>query len=74
MIMPRGPQRPYETVAASLPQRVAANEWAVDEALPTVAALASHYQVSRATITRALRILESEGAVRVVARWGSFRV
>src|SRR6266516_2912189 len=28
MIMPRGPQRPYETVAASLPQRVAANEWA----------------------------------------------
>ena len=43
------------------------------EALPTVAALAEHYGVSKATVTRTLRILADEGLVRVVPRWGTFR-
>ena len=43
------------------------------EALPTVAALAEHYDVSKATVTRVLRILADEGLVRVVPRWGTFR-
>jgi GntR family transcriptional regulator len=60
-------------VAADLRRRIAAGEWAVDEALPTTAALAEHYQVSQATITRVLRTLAGEGLVRTVPRWGTFR-
>jgi DNA-binding GntR family transcriptional regulator len=69
----RGPQRPFETVAADLRRRVAADEWEVDEALPTTAALAEHYHVSQSTITRVLRNLAAEGLVRTVPRWGTFR-
>jgi GntR family transcriptional regulator len=71
--VPRGPERPGETVAADLRRRFAAGEWAPGEALPTVAGLAEHYHVARATVTRALRVLEAEGLVRVVPRWGTFR-
>jgi DNA-binding GntR family transcriptional regulator len=71
--VPRGPERPYETVAADLRRRIVADEWAVDEALPTTAALAEHYHVSQSTVTRVLRVLTSEGLVRTVPRWGTFR-
>jgi GntR family transcriptional regulator len=71
--VPRGPERPYEILAADLRRRIAAGEWQRDEMLPTVAALAGHYHVSRATVTRTLRILAAEGLVRVVPRWGTFR-
>ena len=71
--MRRGPQRPFETVAADLRRRITADEWEVDEALPTTAALAEHYHVSQSTITRVLRNLAAEGLVRTVPRWGTFR-
>jgi GntR family transcriptional regulator len=71
--VPRGPERPSETVAADLRRRIAAGEWQADEALPTTAALAEHYGVSRATVTRVLRALAAEGLVRTVPRWGTFR-
>jgi GntR family transcriptional regulator len=71
--VPRGPERPSEIVAADLRRRIAAGEWAVDEALPTTAALAEHYSVSQATVTRVLRVLAAEGLVRTVPRWGTFR-
>lgn len=71
---PRGPERPSETVAASLRARIEAGEWASGAALPTVAALAAEYQVARSSVTRALRMLEAENLVRVVPRWGSFRI
>lgn len=71
--VPRGPERPYEIVAADLRRRIAAGEWQPDEALPTVAALADHYRVSKTTVTRTLRMLADEGLVRVVPRWGTFR-
>ena len=60
-------------IAADLRRRIAADEWAVDEALPTTAALAEHYQVSQATITRVLRLLADEGLIVTVPRWGVFR-
>jgi DNA-binding GntR family transcriptional regulator len=60
-------------VAADLRRRIAAGEWESGEALPTVAALAEHYQVSRSTVTRVLGILAGEELVRVVPRWGTFR-
>ena len=44
-----------------------------DEALPTTVALAEHYGVSQATVTRVLRSLAAEGLVRTVPRWGTFR-
>jgi DNA-binding GntR family transcriptional regulator len=69
----RGPERPYEIVAADLRRRIAADEWAANEALPTTIALAEHYHVSQSTITRVLRVLAAEGLVRTVPRWGTFR-
>jgi DNA-binding transcriptional regulator YhcF (GntR family) len=39
----------------------------------SLAVLAEHYAVSKATVTRTLRILADEGLVRVVPRWGTFR-
>ena len=71
--MSRGPERPYEIVAADLRRRLAADEWAVNEALPTTIALAEHYHVSQSTITRVLRVLAAEGLVRTVPWWGTFR-
>jgi len=71
--VPRGPERPSEIVAADLRRRIAAEEWVVNEALPTTVALAEHYQVSQATVTRVLRALAAEGLVRTVPRWGTFR-
>jgi DNA-binding GntR family transcriptional regulator len=70
---PRTPQRPGDAMADDLRRRIAAGEWAVDEALPTTAALAEHYGVSQSTVTRVLRILAEEGLVRTVPRWGVFR-
>lgn len=72
MLVPRTPERPSERVAADLRRRVAAGEWEPGAALPTVAALADEYEVSRATVTRVLRLLAGEGIVRVVPRWGTF--
>ncbi len=60
-------------VAADLRRRIEADEWEVDEALPSTAALADHYEVSQSTVTRALRTLVGEGLVRTVPRWGTFR-
>jgi DNA-binding GntR family transcriptional regulator len=38
-----------------------------------MAELAAQYETSRATVAKALRILEGEGLVRIVPRWGTFR-
>jgi len=70
---PRLPRRPSEIVADDMRARIAAGEWARDEALPTSAALAQHYQVSQSTITRAMRALVADGLVYTVPRWGAFR-
>jgi DNA-binding transcriptional ArsR family regulator len=71
--VPRTPERPSERVEADLRRRVEAGEWASGDALPTVASLAEHYGVARGSVARALRALEDEGLVRIVARWGTFR-
>ena len=70
--VPRTPERPG-SVSADVRRRIAAGEWEVDEALPTTAALAEHYGVSQATVTRVLRSLAAEGLVRTIPRWGTFR-
>jgi GntR family transcriptional regulator len=73
-VPPRSADRPYEIVAADLRRRLAAGEWDHGAALPTVNELAEHYEVSRTTVTRTLRVLAGEGLVRVVPRWGTFRI
>jgi DNA-binding GntR family transcriptional regulator len=70
---PRTPRRPSELVADDLRRRIQADEWQPDEALPFVASLAEHYQVSPSTISRALRTLAAEGLVVTVPKWGVFR-
>ena len=54
-------------------RRIAVGGWEVDEVLPTTAALAEHYRVSQATVTRVLRSPAAEGPVRLVPHWGTFR-
>ncbi len=71
--MDRGPERPGDRVEADLRRRIEAGEWEREQALPTVAALARHYQVSPGVIQRAEKRLEAAGLVRIVARWGVFR-
>ena len=71
--MPRNEQRPYERVTEDLRRRIGAEEWQQGEALPTVAVLADHYDVSGGTVAKALRQLAEEGLVRTVPRWGTFR-
>ena len=71
--MPRTEDLPSARVLTGLRQRIAAGEWQSGEALPTVAALAEEYGVSRGAVSRALRILAGEGLVRIVPRWGTFR-
>lgn len=69
----RTPDLPRDRVEADLRRRIAAGEWRHGQALPSVPALAEHYGVARATVSRAVRALADEGLVRVVPRWGTFR-
>jgi DNA-binding GntR family transcriptional regulator len=71
--MPRTEEFPSDRVLADLRRRIGAGEWDHGEALPAVARLADEYGVSRGAVSRALRLLASEGLVRVVPRWGTFR-
>jgi DNA-binding GntR family transcriptional regulator len=72
--MARRPELPYVRVADDLRRRIRADEWAPDDALPAIAHLAEHYEVATATVRKALQTLESEGLVRIVPRWGVFRI
>jgi DNA-binding GntR family transcriptional regulator len=69
----RSEELPSVRVATDLRKRALSGEWPSGQALPPVATLAEHYQVSRATVARAMRMLESEKLVRIVPRWGTFR-
>jgi DNA-binding GntR family transcriptional regulator len=64
---------PSRRVEADLRRRAEAGEWARGAPLPAVAALAEHYEVSRATVSKALRKLADDGLVEIVPQWGKFR-
>jgi DNA-binding GntR family transcriptional regulator len=72
--MPRTEEFPSDRVLADLRRRIGVGEWDHGEALPAVARLADEYGVSRGAVSRALRLLASEGLIRVIPRWESFRV
>ncbi len=61
------------TEALLLGRRIEAGEWAGGQALPSIASLAGHYDVSRATVAKALRRLADDGLVEIVSQWGTFR-
>ena len=50
-----------------------AGEWNSGQALPSVPALAEHYGVARATVSRAIHALAEDGLVKIIPRWGTFR-
>lgn len=64
---------PSVRVETALRERIAAGEWESGQRLPPVAAFAEQYQVARSTVAAALRRLEADGLVTVVAHWGTFR-
>jgi DNA-binding GntR family transcriptional regulator len=64
---------PSARVEADLRARIAAGEWDHGAALPSVAALAEHYAVSRASVSKALRRVADDGLVEIVPAWGTFR-
>lgn len=59
-------------LANSLRERIAGGEWDPEDRLPTEGALAAEYQVSRATVRGALRLLESQGLTRTRHGLGTF--
>lgn len=63
---------PYVAVAAKLRARIESGEWPSGGQLPTVSQLCEQYEVSRATIARALTVLEADHLITRVARWGTF--
>ena len=69
----RGPELPSKRVETDLRRRATAGEWQRDEKLPSVASLADHYGVARSTVVSALRRMEADGLVEIVANWGTFR-
>jgi DNA-binding GntR family transcriptional regulator len=64
---------PSQRVEADLRQRIAGGEWESGARLPPVADLAEHYGVARSTVVAALRRIEADGLVEVVANWGTFK-
>jgi GntR family transcriptional regulator len=70
---PRSPELPSARVTEDLRRRLESGEWDSGEALPSVGKLADHYSASRTTIGKALKVLESDGMVTIVPRWGTFR-
>ena len=53
-------------------RRISAGEWQPDERLPSVAALADEYGVSRSSVAAALRRIADDGLIAIVPRWGTF--
>lgn len=70
--MPKSERVPYLAVADALRERIDSGEWLPGEALPSAAALAQEYKVSRSTAGRAIRVLAGEGRVTTVKGWGVF--
>jgi DNA-binding GntR family transcriptional regulator len=62
---------PSERLAADLRRQIESGELQPGDQLPTVAVLAKRYQVSTATVSKALRILKDEGLIVTRHGWGT---
>ena len=63
---------PSKRVEAALRQRIAAGEWQPEGRMPSVAALADEYGVSRSSVAAALRRIADDGLIEIVPQWGTF--
>jgi len=68
----RKPAAPYAQVKQALKSGLAEGRWRSGELMPSEAALVTQFGVSRMTVTRALRELQSEGMVDRVQGVGTF--
>jgi len=53
-------------------RKVMEAEWLPGEQVPSLDQLAAEYQVSRATVQRAVKVLTDEGVLVTRPRWGTF--
>ena len=56
-------ERPWRRIAADLRAKILAGRWQVGDRLPTLRQLQDEYDVSRGTVTGAIRLLADEGLV-----------
>ena len=68
----RGPSAPYAQVKQALKAGLAEGRWRTGELMPSEAELVAQFGVSRMTVNRALRELQSEGLVDRVQGVGTF--
>jgi DNA-binding transcriptional MocR family regulator len=64
---------PSRRVEVNLRRRIEANEWASGQALPSIALLAEHYGVSRATVAHGSPSRSERRPCRGSAPVGTFR-
>ncbi|MFI2757851.1 GntR family transcriptional regulator [Streptomyces echinatus] len=64
-------QPEYMRIAAELRRRITSGEFGPGEQIPTLPALAQHYEVSETTIRNALALLRNEGLIETRARAGT---
>ena len=66
------PSAPYARVKQYLKDQLAAGQWRAGALMPSEAELVAQFEVSRMTVNRALRELQSEGMVERVQGVGTF--
>ena len=69
---PRRPAAPYAQVKEALKAGLAAGRWRTGELMPSEAELVAQFGVSRMTVNRALRELQSDGIVDRIQGVGTF--
>lgn len=69
----RAPQLPTDRVVGELKARIEAGEWAPGQRIPSMGDLAAQHRTSRATMSKAVQRLVSDGLLVTVPSWGTFR-
>jgi DNA-binding GntR family transcriptional regulator len=59
-------------VSDDMRRKVTEAAWLPGEQVPSLDQLAAEYQVSRATVQRAVKLLTDEGVLVTRPRWGTF--
>jgi DNA-binding GntR family transcriptional regulator len=67
-----GAEFPYRQLAVILRQRIIAGEYRAGRKLPSIMALMAEFGLAAKTVQRALKMLEDEGLVVIVANRGTF--
>src|ERR1700745_133560 len=71
-VLARHRRHAYEVVLLEVRRRIKQRELTPGSRLPTVAALSAYYGVSQGSVREALRILQSQGGIRIEHGRGLF--